>query len=233
MLNELADQHGRNDGFLHRLLFSMARTTGGADWTEATIAQESQQAWSAVLARLRALDMQELDDDFPGYRVVHFTPEARERWVTWWNGHAAEIRGPDLPAPLIGPWGKLKGYCARLALVLHYLWLAQAEQEEGPVDAASVERAVRLIDYFKDHLRLVHGRLRQTPEDNQVFEVLDWVRHQGGRCTARELVRAKQITPTLKAKKVLAELAERGYGRLEYDEAANGRKVQWFVFDPT
>ena len=38
-----------------------------------------------------------------------------------------------------------------------------------------------LIDYLKAHLRLVYGRLRQTPEDNQVYEVLDWVRHQGGR----------------------------------------------------
>jgi uncharacterized membrane protein len=101
------------------------------------------------------------------------------------------------------------------------------------LDAASVERAIRLIEYFKGHLRLVYGRMRQTPEDSHLFEVLDWVRQQGGRCTARELVRAKKVTPTPAAKKMLTELEERGYGRLEWREAKNGKKVQYFIFDPS
>jgi hypothetical protein len=66
-----------------------------------------------------------------------------------------------------------------------------------------------------------------------LLEVVVWVWRQGGRCTARDLVRAKKVTPTKKAKTVMAELQERGYGRLEWVEAANSRKVLWFVFDPS
>src|SRR5262249_31406969 len=147
-------------------------------------------------------------------------------WVAWWNAHAAEMRGPDLPAQLIGPWGKLRSYAARIALVLHYLWLVQSEDDEGDLEPPCVERAVRLINYYKSHLRRVYGRLRQTPEDNQLLEVLDWIRRQGGRCTARDLVRNKKVTPTAKAKKMLTELQDRGYGRLESVEAKNNKKVQ-------
>jgi hypothetical protein len=232
MLNELADHQGHNDGFLHRALFAFPRATVGADWTNATVSEASRRAWENTLTGLRQLAMEELDDGVLGYRVVRFTPAAREAWEVWWNAHAAEMRGPDLPVQLVGPWGKLKSHAARLALVLHYVWLVQTHQDEGDIDVASVERAVRLINYFKEHLRLVYGRLRQTPEDRDLLELVGWIRKRGGRCTPRDLANAKKVTPTDKAKKVLKELEERGYGRIELREAKNRKQVQWFVFDP-
>jgi hypothetical protein len=232
MLGELADSKGRSDGFLDRLLFVLPSAPPGADWTEATVTKASKQAWEATLSALLKLEMEELEDGVLGYRVINFSPEAKEAFVAWWDAHAAEIRGQDLPVQLIGPWGKLKAYAARLALVLHFLWTVQGDGDEGILEEASVERAVQLINYIKGHSRLVYTRLRQTPEDNRLLEVVDWIRRKGGRCRARDLVRARKASPTPKAKKLLAELQDRGYGRLEYHEGANGRKVQWFIFDP-
>jgi hypothetical protein len=232
LLNELADHKGRSDGFLDRILFVFPPPVQGTDWDDATVAAESKKAWQDTLSSLRKLSMEEMDDGVLGYKVVKFSPAAKEAWVEWFNAHAAEIRGLDLPITLVGPWAKLKTYAARLALVLHLLWLVQTNQDEGDLDVVSVQRAVGLIDYFKTHLRLVYGRLRQTPEDNHLLEVLDWIRRNSGRCSARGLVRAKKVSPTDKAKKLLKELEERGYGRLEWVESGNGRKVQWFVFDP-
>jgi hypothetical protein len=232
MLNELADYQGRNDGFLHRILFVFPKATTGADWSEVTLSKDSKEVWETTLTRLRKLAMKELEDGVLGYQTVKFSPAGKEAWIAWWNAHAAEIRDPALPAQLIGPWGKLKACAARLALVLHYLWLVQTDQDESDLDVASVERAIRLIHYFKNHLRLVYSRLRQTPEDNRLLEVIDWIRQQGGRCTARDLVRAKKVTPTAQAKKMLAELEERGYGRIEWHEAKNNKRVPWFIFDP-
>jgi hypothetical protein len=165
---------------LHRILFVTPPVTGGAAWTEVTVSPASKAAWAGTLTGLRALAMQALDDGALGYQTVRFSPAAKAAWVAWWDAHAAEIRSPDLPAPLIGPWGKLKAYAARLTLLLHYLWLVQTHADEGDVEAASVERAVRLISYFKAHLRLVYGRLRQSPEDNHLLEVLDWVASRAG-----------------------------------------------------
>jgi hypothetical protein len=233
MLSELADCQGRNDGFLHRVLFVFPRAASGTAWTEVTVTDPAKRAWETTLAGLRLLAMTELDDGVPGYQVVRFSPEAKECWVAWWDVHAAEIRGPELPVELIGPWGKLKAYAARLALVLHYLWLVQAGGDETDLGAVSVERAVRLFDYFKMHLRLVYGRLRQTSDDSHMLELLDWIRRRGGQCTPRDLANSKKVTPTDRAKKLLRELEERGYGRVEWREASNKKKVQWFVLDPT
>src|SRR5262249_15325361 len=155
---------------------------------ESTVSQASKQAWEATLINLRKLAMQELDDGVLGYRVVRFSPAARETWVDWWNAHAAETRSPDLPVQLIGPWGKLRSYAARLALLVHSLWLSQTDGEELEIGVVSVERAVRLIDYYKPRLGRVCARLRRTPEDNHLEEVIDWVRRQGGQCTVRQLL---------------------------------------------
>jgi hypothetical protein len=232
MLNELADYQGRNDGFLHRLLFTWPKAPGGPPWTETAVSPAAIQAWADTLSALRRLAMKELDDGMPGYEVVKLSAEAREAWIAWWDAHAEEINGSELPITLIGPWGKLKSYAARLILVLHLLWAVSTGQGEGDVNVATVERAVRLIDYLKGHLRLVYGRLRHTPAENHLMEVLDWIRRQGGQCTVRDLVHAKKVTPTSEARKMVKELEDRGYGRTELREGGNGRPVPWFVFDP-
>jgi Protein of unknown function (DUF3987)/Domain of unknown function (DUF3854) len=232
MLSELADHQGRNDGFLHRILFVLPTASSGADWTDHTVSDASRTTWVDTLTHLRAFPMEELDDG-PGHKAVHFSAEAKQAWIAWWDEHAAEIRSPELPAQLISPWGKLRTYAARLTIVLYYLWLVQGSGDEGHVDVASVQRAIRLINYFKSHLRLVYGRLHMAPEDHRLFEVINWIRQHGGRCTARDLVRARQVSPTGTARKALTELVERGYGRLEPQAGGNGRNVQWFILDPS
>lgn len=232
MLGELADHQGRSDGFLHRVLFVFPRAITGADWVETTVSQESSDAWASTLCQLRQLTMEPLANGGLDATVVRFSEAAKQTWIDWWNAHAAEMRGPELPIQLVGPWGKLKSYAARITLVLHYLWLIQSGKNEGDVDVASVERAVRLIDYFKAHLRLVYDRLRWAPEENRFNEVLDWIRRRGGRCTARELLRTNKFENSDKAKKLLRELEARGYGQIESHVARNGRQVQCFVFNP-
>lgn len=229
LLNELADYQGRNDGFLHRILFVFPDSLGAADWSEASVSTESKDAWEDTLKRLRALQMGQNEDGVAG--VVRFSTAAKARWAEWWNAHAAEMRGQELSITLLGPWGKLKSYAARLALILHYLWHVQVQPDLVELDVDCVNRAVSLVNYLKAHLRRVYGRLRQTPDENHVFEVMDWIRKHGGKCRARDLVHAKKVTPTEKAKKMLKELEERGYGRLNWEEATNHKKVEWFVLE--
>jgi hypothetical protein len=178
--------------------------------------------------------MRDMEDGSPGYQEVCFSAAAKAAWVSWWDAHAAEMRGPELPAVLLAPWGKLKTYAARLALVLHHLWLAETGEDERDLDAATLERAFTLIEYFKGHLRRVYARLRQTAEEKHLLEVLDWVRREmGGRCTVRELMRARKVVPAASAKKLLEEFVAREYGRFEEAVAANRKTVRTFVCDPS
>ncbi|MBL8795246.1 MAG: DUF3987 domain-containing protein [Planctomycetia bacterium] len=228
-LGTLANADNRHDGFVPRFLFAFPPATSAPKWTAATLSESTRQQWRDTLLRLRQLDVVTGDDGVTGPRQVCLTSAGMDRLVTWWDAHADEMNRPDLALSLRAPWGKFRTYILRLALVLHYLWWAQTEGPEGQIDADSVDRAAQLIHYFKSHACRVHQYLQRTPEDGQLDEILAWVQSHGGRCTARDLVRAKKATPTTRAKKLLVELTERGHGRIERHGAGNNKIVEWFI----
>jgi hypothetical protein len=244
LLGELADPRGRSDGFIDRLLFCFPRPAAGSDWTDNTVSEDAAKAWAGALEVLRGLDMVAGQIGTPGPRTVRLSPAAKEVWVRWWNDHAAELRDPELPARLVGPFAKLTSYAARLALILHHLWEAgeakservnrpvKSDGDAGEIGPEMVGRAVELVKYFQDHARRVYARLRQAPADDRLDDALDWVRSHGGECTARDLLRYKKAANAGAARTLLRELEERGHGRCETRDADNNKKVVWFVFDP-
>ena len=67
------------------------------------------------------------------------------------------MASPGFPYVLGGPWAKLCGYGARLALILHLSRVACGVVElNGEVDEVSMKGAVALVDYFKSHARRVY-----------------------------------------------------------------------------
>jgi hypothetical protein len=228
LLPLLAAKHGHNDGFLDRLLVSYPKTQAASDWSDATVSAESQSAWQDQIVRLCSLEMREADTGLAPAEVA-LSPAAQQRFSVWWDAHASEMRNPDLSATLIGSWGKLRTYAARLTLVLHYLWAAGSGPIERDVDAVTVDRAVLLIDYFKSHLRRVHGRLRQSPEEKLYDDVLNWIRRNGGSGNARDLVRARLVSPSKRAWALLQELEALGYGRFDEFKASNNKTVRRFL----
>ncbi|MBL8797630.1 MAG: DUF3987 domain-containing protein [Planctomycetia bacterium] len=229
MLSELADRNDRRDGFLDRILFVMPPARTNKFWTDATVTPEAREAWARALTGLRCLRMEVLSDGFAGYREVQFSPEAHAAWVAWYNDHATDMESRELAANLQSPFNKLKSYAARLTLLLHYLWLVQTLNDEGDIQAETVERAVRLITYFKSHLRLVYDRLQVSATEQRLARVQDWVRQNGGRCGVRDLLRGHQAGTSKEARAYLNELVERGLGHWEEQTADNRRKVPVFV----
>jgi hypothetical protein len=55
MLPELADEYGRQDGFLDRILFTFPDTGPPAPWSEAVISDEAGGVWRAALRTLWGL----------------------------------------------------------------------------------------------------------------------------------------------------------------------------------
>ena len=52
--------------------------------------------------------------------MLSFDDSGRSAWQQFTDDHAAERNARDFPGCLSGPWSKLRGYTARLAL-LHVL----------------------------------------------------------------------------------------------------------------
>ena len=232
LLPVLADARRRADGFLDRILLSFPEVREAGEWTETSVDPTAQEAWQHALDQLMQLKQQVNESEGKQLpRIVQMTPEARVLWVSWYNEHASEIDSEALSRPLKGPWAKLKAYAARLALVVHMLRLVCGEVNQEEIDEESLNRAIRLIEYFKSQARKVYRQLALTPEDLESQRAIDWIRSHGGECTARQLMRATVagVRKQSEAAKLLRDLVDRGLGTIINRTAANGKQVSVFV----
>ncbi len=87
-------------------------------------------------------------------------------------------------------WSKLRGYLARLSLVLAVCRCVTNNIREERVEAEDVGAAVRLLGYFKAHARRVYAELR-SPDPLEVLgaDLKELIEDAGGRleATATEL----------------------------------------------
>ena len=234
MLSTLTQDNNRADGFLDRLLFTYPEPLGALQWVDQGVDPEVQCAWADTLNLLFQLQMRHCDDraiEMP--QIVHFTSQARARWVAWHDSNAEEIASTTLPEVFKGPWRKMRSYCARLALVVHMLRLVCHETTDENVDAESVTRAIQLIDYFKSHAKKVYGQLNHDQDDRRVDQLVTWIQNHGGECCSRDLVRsnAANIKKTTDANKMLKDLVDRGLGHFDDRPGGNNRKVTYFVLN--
>jgi len=112
-------------------------------------------------------------------RTLRFTEDGKDRFAAFVNELAGELNGEDFPDELRGPWAKMEGYCARLALVLHVCRHACGEADGEDVDETSVEKAIQLIHYFQAHARRVYPQLLHDDADElrqDAEAILGWVR---------------------------------------------------------
>jgi hypothetical protein len=210
VLGELSDERGRDDGFIHRLLFAFPAPVR-LRWTEESIGDEALAAYCDLYKCLSSL-APHLDGEPV---VTGFSPAGKIAFIQWVTAHYDELERVD--EPLRGPWAKLEAYAARLALVIQEIRFVAGEASGEDVDAESVDAAAELIAFFKSSARPVYARLQGDPDDVRVARVVDWARRRTKTTlTAREIRRAKVggVRTPADAQAVLLELAERGLGRL-------------------
>jgi hypothetical protein len=162
------------DGFIDRFLFSFPERLPaiGEQWRE--VSQESSNLWDRVIRCLLELGMEAHE----GRERPVFCPmsaSGRMAWKEFTERNAEETNQEDFPPNLVGPWGKMRGYCGRLALILHFLRYACEDIPETMVDGESMEKAATLAAYFKEHIRRVHQAIGADPRIASARTVLRWL----------------------------------------------------------
>jgi hypothetical protein len=214
---------GEQDGFLDRFLFSYPTELPAQEENWLQIDPGTLAVWAHVVERLRSLEMIPLleGEEVCGWRpyVVRLTADGRDAWQEFTRGHAAEMNAEDFPDCLRGPWSKLRGYCGRLALIVHYLrWACgEVEGDKSDVDGESIRRAAVLVDYFKAHARKVYAVLDADPRAAAGRKLLRWVA-QGSRGTftrrdAYRALRGPRCRSVEDVEPVLTLLEKHGYVR--------------------
>jgi hypothetical protein len=170
------------DGFIDRVLFSFPDELPATAETWAEIDPQTLAGLHRVMGALRKLEMVPVKEGevVKGWRpfVVNLTRCGKETWLKFTQGHAKERNADDFPHCLAGPWSKLRGYCARLALIIHYLRWACGEIDGGnqaDVDGESVRRAALLVAYFKSHARKVYALIDADDRVSEARRVVRWL----------------------------------------------------------
>lgn len=233
LLGELTDEQGREDGFIHRVLFVYPDPKPGA-WTEESISEEARKGYLKLFEALWELTPASDEAGRPEPQVVMFTLEGKHAWVRWITEHHQQASSPDFPEHLKGPWAKLEAYCARFALVIQIVRHVTGEADGEDVDEISVLSAAAIVEYLKTHTRRVYRRLRSTPDDRMVDAILKWAKAKGlSSFTARHLYtdEVAGIKDANKAESALRLLEDRGYGYVaERKPKGRGRPCRVFSF---
>jgi hypothetical protein len=172
-------QRGRpadDDGFLDRLLFCYPEELPcrAERWLE--VSDEALTAWRGAVEALAGLAMEAQSGASATWWRPHFlrlTATGRLAWERFTQVHADEMNAAEFPPYLRGPWSKLRGYGARLALIVHCLRQVCGEATEGDVGGEDMDRAARLVAYFKSHARKVYAAMDADPTVAEARRVLE------------------------------------------------------------
>ena len=138
VLPALEDEGGREDGFLARLLFAWPAPVP-VRWTDSIVSPVIRREFEELLQELFSVPEDSEPVELPLSR------DAQARFVTWHDALCEEIESDTCPTFLKASYSKLKGYCARLALV----HAAACDPQTREVGLASIEAACELVAYFK------------------------------------------------------------------------------------
>ena len=177
VLAELGE--GREDGMLERFLFTYPEPLNSL-WTEAEVSEAAEVAYRDLYQQLRTLSMETDELGDPVEVPIAFSPEAKEVFVSAYNGHRLEMATPGFPSHLRSPWSKLEAYIVRLTLIIAACRFVEDGVAER-VEQEDVLRAVLLVEYFKAQARRVFGALHGFDSRSRLVEdVARFVADQGG-----------------------------------------------------
>jgi 5S rRNA maturation endonuclease (ribonuclease M5) len=165
-----------DDGFLDRWLLSYPQELPAVEEQWRSVSGEARIAWDNAVKELLSLEMQGADGPSPRPELLRLSPDGKTAWKEFTRRHADEMNDQDFPSHLRGPWAKLRGYCARIGLILQCLRWACEGGELTDVDGESMSAAARLVDYFKGHARKLYMAMGADPALAGARKLLAWLR---------------------------------------------------------
>ncbi|MEX0653703.1 MAG: DUF3987 domain-containing protein, partial [Phycisphaeraceae bacterium] len=123
-------------------------------------------------------------------------------------------------------FSKMRGYVARMALVMHFAGWAAGEDVADEIDVPSIESAVAIIEFFKHEARRVYAMLDEGEDDREQRRLVEWMTDKGGEVSVRDLTTSgprlyRSDHPAAKA--ALDALAEAGVGEWSPYSSGPGR----------
>jgi DNA primase len=229
----------RESGLLARLLLT-APPARPAKWSEEEVSPITRQVLHGVLDRLYALQPEVDAEGHDEPRRLLLDPDAKKAYVAWHDQHGEELA--ELTGDKAAAWSKLRETAARLALIFHEVRVAGGEDVAANyVDAESMDRALRLVEWHKAETRRVYTILGQTDEEMAARQADDrlasWIDRHGGTTSARDVLSGchRWLATSDEVESALRRLIDAGRGHWLDKPAGEkgGRPTRLFVLNQT
>ena len=234
MLGDLADRRGREDGFIDRILFVYPEPVT-VKWTNTSAEERLKQAYADACFAIRKLPE----------AVLTMTREAQQVFALWYDEHNEPHDGPRGSwAKLDGYCARFANILHHLHFayqnpqVLQVLKCCKGDKtsEIGQVlkccsavgvknskqkdcltiEADTVQGAIALVDYYKDHIRRCIGLMKSAKDTNTLSRLIAFVRNAPDfKVRPRALVAARIAPDADEARYMLNRLANMQLGRIE------------------
>jgi putative DNA primase/helicase len=162
MLPELGGS--MQDGLLDRFLFAFPKHSH-TDLSDVEIGVDTEAEYASLYAKLSSLRMAEDEIGQEAPNVVPMSREARRLFKKIHDQIGREALEPGFPLRFQGVWAKMRGYLARISLILALCRCVEHNEPEQ-VEEEDVKNATRIVAYFKAHARRVYGKLRATTSED-------------------------------------------------------------------
>lgn len=230
MLPSLHDRMGREDGFVHRILFAWPEPGKPVLWGESngngTLAKDpSLAAWDGLVESLRSLERVPLPDRGDVPVVLRLADAAAERaWKALFDRIALEPWSAGFPSALKGYLAKMHAYAARLSLLLA---LCESDPHSAErVEEQHVEAASAIVDYFSGMAHGVHLSMKRGHDDGMLPRLLAMA--SSGPVAAKAFMRAESIERS-RTLAVFRRAEDLGLGEVFQQRDASGRSRDCFV----
>ncbi len=212
------------DGFVDRFLFSFPDPVDAVGESWAEVSEELKRGYAEVFTDLLGFEMvneaEGPEDERSRPYIVKLGSEARLEWEDFTKSIAKRMNALDKFDPFRGVLSKLKGYGARLAILLWCLRRVCGElQTDSPIDAETIRKAAKLIDYFEAHGRRCLGSGWADRKHRIAKRVIRWLTDDTAKVAFsrteafQQLKDKRDVTSTDALTDVFKVLTDHGYIR--------------------
>jgi len=189
----------RQNGLLARFLLAAPHEKEKV-WTEHDIPDSASQEWRDLIWSLLAItDEKEL--------LLGQNQEAKEMFIDFYDLYHKQRKAlPVEASDMKAAYPKLIAYAARIALVLQMVRYVGEGGRADIIEAESMAAAIKLVEWFKNETMRVYGLLAGAKKQAQEESLLDFIRRQGGKVSARDVQRNYRPCRNQKAEEIEQEL---------------------------
>ncbi|BBM87047.1 DUF3987 domain-containing protein [Candidatus Uabimicrobium amorphum] len=194
----------KDDGFLDRILFSYPDPIHSTEWSEKDISVEAE-------TEIQKLFLNLYNNNEP--KIIEFTEEAKKLWIKWFVSHKkTSLEQAEI---LQNPLNKMPGQLLRISLILAVI------ADEPLLTKLTLQNAIEIIKYYKQHLKRVLGILDETADEEKVRKIMNYAKKRSKSViSAQDIYKSHfmGIRKSAPAKELLKWASEQGIGTLEKDK---------------